>query len=46
VEHRHYVTDIHATILQLLGLDSHRLEIPGRKRLEIDHGKPITEIMA
>jgi hypothetical protein len=32
--------------LQLLGLDSHRLEIPRRKRLEIDHGKPITEIMA
>ncbi len=29
VEHRHYVTDIHATILQLLGLDSRRLEIPG-----------------
>jgi hypothetical protein len=46
VEDRHYVTDVHATILQLLGLDSHRLEIPGRKRLEIDHGKPIREIMA
>ena len=29
VEHRHYVTDIHATILHLLGLDSRRLEIPG-----------------
>jgi hypothetical protein len=46
VEHRHYVTDVHATILRLLGLDSHRLEVPGRKRLEIDHGKPIREIMA
>jgi uncharacterized protein (DUF1501 family) len=46
VEPRHYVTDVHATILQLLGLDSHRLEIPGRKRLEIDHGKAIREIMA
>jgi hypothetical protein len=46
VEQRHYVTDIHATILALLGLDSRRLEIPGRKRLEIDHGKPIREIMA
>jgi hypothetical protein len=43
---RHYVTDVHATILQLLGLDSRRLEIPGRKRLEIDHGKPIREIIA
>ncbi|GDY21923.1 sulfatase [Verrucomicrobiota bacterium] len=45
-ENRHYVTDIHATILQQLGLDSRRLEIPGRKRLEIDHGKPISEIIA
>ena len=46
VENRHYVTDIHATILKQLGLDSRRLEIPGRKRLDIDHGKPITEIIA
>ncbi|WP_437226851.1 DUF1501 domain-containing protein [Planctomicrobium sp. SH661] len=46
VEDRHYVTDVHATILQQLGLDSRKLEIPGRKRLEIDHGKPITEIIA
>ena len=46
VEHRHYVTDIHATILHLLGLDSHRLEVPGRKRLDIDHGTPIEAIMA
>jgi uncharacterized protein (DUF1501 family) len=45
-ENRHYVTDIHATILHLMGLDSHRLEVPGRKRLEIDHGNPIREIMA
>jgi hypothetical protein len=46
VEDRHYVTDIHATILHQLGLDSRKLEIPGRKRLDIDHGKPITEILA
>jgi hypothetical protein len=46
VENRRYVTDAHATILTLLGLDSRRLEFPGRKRLEIDHGKPIREIMA
>ena len=45
-EHRHYVTDIHATILHQLGLDSRNLEIPGRKRLDIDHGNPITEIIA
>jgi hypothetical protein len=29
-----------------MGLDSRKLEIPGRKRLEIDHGKPITEIIS
>ena len=46
VENRHYVTDIHATVLHLLGLDSHRLEIPGRKRLEVEHGQPIREILA
>ena len=46
VEHRHYVTDIHATILKQLGLDSRKLEVPGRKRLDIDHGQPIDEIIA
>jgi hypothetical protein len=46
VEHRHYVTDLHATVLHQLGLDAHRLEVPGRKRLEIDFGKPIQEIIA
>ncbi len=46
VEHRHYVTDIHATILHQLGLDSRRLEVPGRKRLDVDHGKPILEILS
>lgn len=46
VEDRHYVTDAHATILKLLGLDSRKLEIPGRKRLAIDHGTPIDAIIA
>jgi hypothetical protein len=46
VEGRHYVTDIHATVLHLLGLDPRRLEVPGRRRLEIDYGEPIREIMA
>ncbi len=46
VEHPHYVTDIHATVLHLLGLDGRKLEIPGRKRLDIDHGKVIREILA
>src|SRR5688572_7863203 len=46
VEHRHYVTDIHATVLHQLGLDSRKLEVKGRKRLEIDHGKVIKQILA
>jgi hypothetical protein len=46
VENRHYVTDIHATILHQLGLDPRRLEVPGHKRLEIDFGRPIREILA
>ena len=46
IEHPHYVTDIHATVLNLLGLDPKRLDIPGRKRLEIDYGTPIHKIMA
>ncbi len=45
VEDRHYVTDIHATLLKQLGLDSRRMEVPGRKRLEIDHGRSIDEIL-
>jgi len=44
-ENRHYVTDIHATVLHQLGLDARRLEVPGRKRLDIDFGKPISEIL-
>jgi hypothetical protein len=46
VESRHFVTDIHATVLHLLGLDPRRLEVPGHKRLDIDRGRPITEIIA
>jgi hypothetical protein len=46
VENRHYITDIHATVLHQLGLDVHKLEVPGRKRLEMDFGKPIKEIIA
>jgi uncharacterized protein (DUF1501 family) len=41
----HYVTDLHATVLHLLGLDNRRLEIPGRKRLDIDHGQVIDDIL-
>lgn len=46
VEPAHYVTDLHATVFHLLGLDPRRLEMPGRRRLEIDHGQPIREILA
>ncbi len=45
-ENPHYVTDIHATVLHQLGLDPLALEIPGRRRLEIDIGRPIHEIIA
>jgi hypothetical protein len=44
VQDRHYVTDIHATVLHQLGLDPRRLVVPGRKRLEIDFGAPIRGI--
>ncbi|MDX1943854.1 MAG: DUF1501 domain-containing protein [Pirellulaceae bacterium] len=45
VESRHYVTDLHATVLHQLGLDHKAMEIPGRKRLELDFGNPIREII-
>jgi hypothetical protein len=44
-DNRRYVTDIHATVLHQLGLDSRRLEVPGRKRLDMDHGTVIREIL-
>ena len=46
VESPHYVTDVHATVLHLLGLDSRRLVIPGRKRLEVDCGRPIFDLLS
>jgi hypothetical protein len=46
VEHPHYVTDIHATLLHQLGLHAHHLEVPGHKRLEQDFGSVIHEILA
>jgi hypothetical protein len=33
-------------ILNQLGLDSRKMEVPGRKHLEIDYGRPIEGIMA
>ena len=46
VENRHYVTDVHATVLRQLGLQPRRMQVAGRKRLERDFGNPIDEIIA
>ena len=46
VEQPHYVTDVHATLMQQLGLDPRLLEVPGHKRLDIDYGTPIRDIIA
>ncbi len=46
IENRHYVTDLHATVMHQLGLDPRRLEVPGHKRLDIDFGEPIHDIIA
>ncbi len=46
VEHPHYVTDIHATILHQLGLDGRSLEVPGHKRIERDYGHIIHDILS
>ena len=46
VEHPHYVTDVHATINHLLGINPRRLEVPGYKRLDQDFGHVIKEIIA
>lgn len=46
VEHAHYVTDIHATLLHQLGVDSRKLELPSRKRLDIEHGEVIHQVLA
>lgn len=45
VENRHYVTDVHATVLHQLGLDPRKLALPERKRLERDFGTPIHDIL-
>lgn len=45
VEDRHYVTDIHATILHQLGLDPRRMAVPGRKRLDKEFGHVIHDII-
>lgn len=46
VENPHYVTDVHATLMKQLGLDPRRLSLPQHKRLEMDYGQPIAEIIS
>jgi len=46
VEHPHYVTDIHATLLHQLGLNPHRMEVAQHKRLEQDFGHIIHPILS
>lgn len=46
VQDRHYVTDVHATIMHQLGLVPSRLDLPGRKRIDKDYGEPIKAIIA
>jgi len=46
VENRHYITDLHATVLRQLGLDNRKLDVPGRQRLELDHGQVIEDVIA
>jgi hypothetical protein len=41
----HYVTDIHATILNQLGINPRDMQVAGHKRLEQDFGTPIQEIL-
>jgi hypothetical protein len=46
IESPHYVTDVHATINHLLGINARKLEVPGFKRLDQDYGHVIQEILA
>jgi Protein of unknown function (DUF1501) len=46
VEDRHYVTDVHATVLYQLGIDPRSLAVPGRKRLDKDFGHVMHDVIA
>ncbi|HZZ71064.1 MAG TPA: DUF1501 domain-containing protein [Pirellulales bacterium] len=48
VEHPHYCSDLHATILQQLGLDPKKMEVEalGRTMKLVEEGAPITEILS
>ena len=48
VEHPHYCSDLHATILRQLGLDPKKMEIEviGRTMRLVEKGEPITDILS
>ena len=46
IEDPHYVTDVHATINHLMGINPRKLEVPGHKRLDRDYGHVIKDILA
>jgi uncharacterized protein (DUF1501 family) len=46
VQDRHYVTDIHATVLHQLGIEPRSLVVPGRQRLDKEFGNVIHDVLA
>ena len=48
VEHPHYCSDLHATILQQLGLDHQKMKVEalGRTMRLVEEGKPIADILS
>ena len=46
VEERHYLTDVHATVLRGLESTPRKLQMPGRRRLKAEIGEPIESIIA
>ena len=46
IEDPHYVTDVHATINHLMGINPRKLEVSGHTRLDRDYGHVIKDILA
>jgi len=45
IQDPHYVTDIHATVNYLMGINPRKLEVSGHKRLDRDYGHVIKDIL-
>ncbi len=45
IQDPHYVTDIHATVNSLMGIEPRKLEVAGHKRLDRDYGHVINHIL-